>query len=227
MKKLSTYALGAAACLGVAAAHAVPITFSGSSTGPGGVPVTATASFDIVGGNLQIVLTNTSPSNTGQDVPGSTLTGLFFAIPGAPTLTPLSATVTSGSSIIQANNCNPGPCTGVTNVGGEFGYQQTSFPGSANEGIASSGYLTTGIPGNLGNFNGTNLDDPVSLDGINFGIVSTAAGFNPNGGLSSVPLIQNSVTFLLNSLPGNFSLSSISNVSFQYGTALSELNVPG
>ena len=114
-------------------------------------------------------------------------------------------------------------------MAGEWGYEAAAFPGSADRGIASSGYLTTGLPGNIGNFNngaaGTDLDGPASLNGINFGIVSAAAGFNPNGGLAR-PLIQDTVVFLLSGVSG-LSNSDISHVSFQYGTDLEELNVPG
>ena len=212
-------------------ALAVPITFTGLGTGPGPVSVTASATFAISGNNLTITLTNTSPSNSGQDVPGSTLTGLFWDFTGNPTLTPVSATIPTGSSIIQSGTCSPGSCAGVTNVAGEFGYQATSLTGGADRGIASSGYLTTGLAGNIGNFNngaaGTNLDDPASLDGINFGIVSAALGFNPNPGEESdSPLIQDAVVFVLSGVSG-LSESDISHVSFQYGTALTELNVPG
>jgi hypothetical protein len=212
-------------------AAATAITFTGFGTGPGSVPVSASAIFDITGNDLTITLRNTSPSNSGQDVSGSTLSGLFWDFTGNPNLTPFSATVASGS-IIGAS-CSSGNCTGVTNVGGEFGYQATSFPGGADRGISSSGYVTTGLAGNIGNFNnglaGINLDDPASLDGINFGIVSAAPGFNPsggNGGLASVPLIQDSVVFVLHGVSGLL-ISDISHVSFQYGTALTELNVQG
>lgn len=208
-------------------AMAIPTTFSGTGVGPGSVPVAASATFNIIGDVLTISLTNTSGSNNGQDVPGSTLTGLFFSLPGAPVLIPVSALLGAQSSIIGLCTVNlvVGPCSG-TNVGGEFGYQRASFTGGANQGIASSGYLTTSLPGNVGNFNGTNIDDPVSLDGINFGIVSKASGYNPNGGLQSVPVVSDSVVFKLSGATG-FSTASISNVSFQYGTALTELNVPG
>lgn len=53
-----------------APALAVPITFNSSGTGPGGVAVSASATFDITGNNLTILLRNTSPSNSGSDVPG-------------------------------------------------------------------------------------------------------------------------------------------------------------
>lgn len=215
----------AGVCLASFGAGAAPVTFTGSSTGPGGVPVAASATFGISGNTLTITLQNTSGSNAGQDVPGSTITGLFFDLTGNPLLTPVSAQVASGSSIVGAP-CSVVTCVGVTNVGGEFGYQATSLTGGADRGIASSGYLTTGLPGDLGNFNGVNLDDPASLDGINFGLISAAAGFNPNGGLEKVPLIQDEVVFTLTGVSGLGNVD-ISHVSFQYGTSLSELNVPG
>ena len=59
-------------------AAATAITFTGFGTGPGSVPVSASAIFNITGNDLTITLRNTSPSNSGQDVPGSTLTGLFW-----------------------------------------------------------------------------------------------------------------------------------------------------
>jgi len=202
--------------------------YTGSGTGPGGVPVSASASFTFSGNTLTITLANTSGTNTGQDVPGSTLTGLFFDLTGSPTLTPMSATVAAGSSII--GTCDLVSCAGVTNVAGEFGYDETSFPGGADRGISSSGYLTTGLSGNIGNFNGgaagTDLDAPASLDGINFGIVSAAGGFNPNGGLENEPLIRSAVVFVLTGVSG-LTDASVSHVSFQYGTALTELNIPG
>jgi PEP-CTERM motif len=227
MKKSYLLAGMVAAAVSLDAAAAV-ITFGGSGTGPGGVAVTASAIFDITGNDLTITLRNTSPSNNGQDVPGSTLTGLFWDFTGNPTLTPFSATVGPGSSIM--GTCDLVSCVGVNNVGGEFGYQATSLPGSADRGISSSGYLDTGLAGNIGNFNngaaGTDLDKPASLDGINFGIISAAPGFNPNGGLDKDPLITDSVVFVLHGVSG-LSINDISHVSFQYGTALSELNVPG
>jgi hypothetical protein len=209
-------------------ASAGVITYTGVGTGPGGVAVSASAMFDITDNLLTITLKNTSPSNNGQDVPGSTLTGVFWNFTGNPVLTPWSATVAAGSIIgtcdIAAN------CETATNVGGEFGYQQTSLTNGADRGIASSGYLKTGLSKNIGNFNngaeGTDLDKPISLDGINFGIISAATGYNANGGLEKEPVIKDTVVFTLSGVRG-LNVADISNVSFQYGTALTELNVPG
>ena len=231
MKRLVPSILFAAlVSLGAQQALAVPITFSGSGSGPGGVGVSATATFDFTGNNLTILLRNTSPSNSGSDVSGSTLSGLYFDLTGNPTLTPVSATLAPGSTILQASQCDN--CTiATTNLGGEFGYQAaTGLPGGADRGISSSGYLTTGLSGNIGNFNngaaGTDLDGPASLNGINFGIVSAAPGFNPNGGLANDPLVQDGVIFLLTGVAG-LGINDISKVTFQYGTSLTELNIPG
>jgi MYXO-CTERM domain-containing protein len=230
MKSTLSIAISVAAAV-VTLPAAASVTFTGSGTAPtGGVTATASAQFTISANQLTIVLTNTSPSNNGQDVPGSTLTGLFWDFSGSnPLLTPGSATA---SDIIQSNFCSPASaCNGTNvNVGGEFGYQRDGSGFPAHNGISSSGYLTTGLSGNIGNFNngaaGTNLNDPVSLDGINFGIVSAAAGFNPNGGLESVPLVRDTMTFVLTGVSG-LSESSITNVSFQYGTSLSETRIVG
>ena len=220
--------LAAAAAAVSASANAAPVLYTGSGTAAG-VPVSASVAFDISGNTLTIVLKNTSPSNNVQDVPGSTLTGVFFDLTGNPTLVPVSALIAAGS-LLQTGTCT-GTCNAsTTNVGGEWGYQATSLPGGADRGISSSGYLTTGLAGNIGNFNngaaGTNLDNPTSLDGINFGIISAAAGFNPNGGLAGDPLIQDTVTLILTGVSGLTS-DDISDVSFQYGTALTETNIPG
>jgi PEP-CTERM motif len=208
-----------------APALATPISFSGSGTGPDGADLSAQAIFDIVGNTLTVTLINTATSDnttSNKDVPGSTLTGVFFDLTGNPSLTTVSASITAGS-LVQANKCDIGPCgPTTTNVGGEFRYDTGSFPGGADRGIASSGY----IGGPSGNFNGLDLDSPNSVDGINFGIISNDPSFLPNGGLAQDPLIRNQVVFILTGVTG-LSNDDISKVSFQYGTALTETNIPG
>lgn len=227
MKKLFINTVLAVASLSALSAGATAVLLPGTGIGPGGVAVSASALVDFSGDFLTITLGNTSVSNTGQDVPGSTLSGFFWQFRDGlnPTLTPVSATVAAGSSIL--GTCSVLSCVGVSNVGGEFGYsyQALGFPGGTQWGVASSGYLTTGLPGNLGNFNGLNLDGPNSLNGINFGLVSSAAGYNPNGGLSAVPVIQSAVVFVLSGATGLLP-SDIVTGNFQYGTSLSELNIP-
>lgn len=208
-------------------------TVTASGPGASGAQLSAQASFDIAGDNLTITLKNIATSDEGvggKDSPGNTLTGLFFDIAGSPTLTTVSATIPSGSAIAQANKCDVATCTGVTDVSGEWGFSQTqnfSTTGgpSAGYGVSSAGYLDTGLSGNVGNFNngvaGTNLDDPTSVDGINFGIISSLGTFDPNGGLKKDPLIQDSLVLVFSGATG-LSMSDFSNISFQYGTAFGE-----
>jgi PEP-CTERM motif len=207
-----------------APALATTISFSGSGTGPSGADLSAQAIFDITGDTLTVTLINTATSDntsSNQDVPGSTLTGVFFDLTGDPSLATLSALIAAGS-VVQADQCDVGPCDGTTtNVGGEFFYGTGAFAGGATQGIASAGYV-----GGNGNFNGPNLDDPAAVDGINFGIISNDSSFLPNGGLASEPLIRNQVVFQLTGVDG-LTIDDISNVSFQYGTALTETNIPG
>jgi PEP-CTERM motif-containing protein len=174
------------------------VTFSGSSGS-----LSATATFEASGGNLIITLTNTSSSDAL--VPTDILTGVFFSTP--VTLSAVSATALAGSVYNFPL---------VTNVGGEW-----AFNGS---GISSSGL---GLFSPSDRFDtSSNLQGPDSVGGIEFGIAPT--GDNPatgNGGLSGQGLIQDSVTFVLSGWSG--SLSSITNVWFQYGTCLDEPSFGG
>jgi hypothetical protein len=217
----------AASVIGSAQAGTI-FTASGTAAG---LSVGASATFTISGSNLLIDLAATS-GGSGHFEAGSGLSGLFFDIAGTPALTPASATIGSGSTIVHA--CSPGPYTAATtDLAGEWGYQfsQSGYGGgpSARYGIASSGYLTTGLPGNIGNFNGgaagTSLDDPASLDGANFELFAKGVSFG--NGLSGVPVVENAVDFVLSGLPSGFTLSDISDVSFQYGTSFSETNLSG
>lgn len=188
---------------------AAPITFSGSSG-----DLAASATFDAVGGNLQVTLTNTSAADAL--VPIDLLTAVFFNI-GDTSLTPVSALLASGSTVFF------GP-DGGGNVGGEWAYGTglIGAPGGAESGISSSGFGLFGA----GNFNGANLEGPVAVNGMGYGI--TSAGDNTATGNAPVtggnPLIKNSVIFTLSGFDGD--LASITNVSFQYGTDLTEPNVP-
>lgn len=218
-------------------AQAVPIVFSGSAPGKEGGFLAARVTFDIVGNILTVILENiANPAVDGQrgkDTSGNTLTGVYWDFTGNPVLTPQSATIAAGA-LIQANKCTNGPCNAATtNIAGEWGYQASSTQvptgSGADRGIASSGYLSTGLAHNIGNFGpggtaGSDLDDPKSLDGINFGIISNLSGnsnFKPNGGLANDPLIRHTARFTLSGALG-LTNNDISDVTFQYGTSFSE-----
>jgi PEP-CTERM motif len=221
--------LAALVSLFLSQAYGAPITFTGTGSN-GGVSLAAEAIFDIVGSQLFVTLTNTAPNSpSGNDTSANQLAAVFFDLPDSVSLSPMSATRISGS-IIQASTCDttPGPGTNPcnpaeTNVGGEFAYALAALAGGADRGISSSGFGPFGS----GNFGGLNLDDPNSVDGANFLLVSqNETSYDPNTGLANDPLIKGSVQFVLN-ITGSFTTDNIQNVSFQYGTDLAEPNIPG
>lgn len=179
----------------------------------------ASAHFDIVDGDLEVTLTNTS--TTDALVPSDILTAVFINISGAPTpaLTPDRATLAQGSLV------HFGGTDGGGGVGGEWAFRAGPILGY-NFGISSTGL---DIFGPFDRFPGSNLQGPESPDGLQYGI--TSAGDNVTTGNAPVTgdhaLIQNAVVFRLGNLPAGFQLSRIDGVLFQYGTSLSEPSFPG
>jgi hypothetical protein len=203
--------------LGLAPEAGATVLVSGMNNG-----LAATASFTITGNTLTILLSNTDTAPRGPSyVPSEVLTGLFFNLgTSGDVFTPVSATIAAGS-LAQPERCDIGPCSGATtNVGGEWSY---AFGGvndpdivGANRGISSAGYLNA----NFGNFNGSNLDRPLALNGASFGIVdANYVDGEGNRGLDKDPLIRGSATFVLD-IPDGLTESMISNVYFTYGTSL-------
>ena len=212
------------ALFGTAAANATTVTYSGSGTSNvSGELLSASATFQTSGTSLIITLTNTGLADV--TLQPDILTAMFFDVSG-PLLgldsTTGSAVLGGGSSVLF----DAPPAGGV--VGGEWGYAEgisgalsagTGGLVTQNYGLSSAGFGVFGNP----TFPGPNLDPPVALNGVNYGL--TSAGDNPLTGQSAVtgdnPLIQNSVVFTLNGLPMNFDPSTmITSVWFQYGTAL-------
>jgi hypothetical protein len=190
-----------------ATATRADISFSYSSG-----DLAASAAFGVSGGNLVVTLTNTSLADVL--VPTQVLTAVFFDLPGGVTLSPVSALLGPGSTVLF------GPANGG-NVGGEWAYAAlTSPPAPGNTGISSAGL---GLFGD-GNFGGANLQGPVSVDGLQYGL--TSAGDDPTTGNWPVTgkdaLIKNQVIFTLSGIDAAFDPSTISNVTFQYGTSLNE-----
>ena len=197
--------------------HATPITFSAASG-----TRAAEATFVNSGGNLIVTLTNTSTFDVL--VPVDVLTAVYFDFSGG-SLTRVSALLNSGSSVYY------GPSNGG-NVGGEWAYKNgvSGAPFGANTVITATGL---GLVGPTDNFPGENLQGPVSVNGLSYGLTSAGddllTGNTPVSG--GYGLIKNSVVFTLGGFGGLTDPSLvISNVSFQYGTALTEpvlqVNVP-
>jgi hypothetical protein len=181
----------------------------------------ASATFENSGSNLIVTLTNTSTFDVL--VPADVLTCLFFDVDGAAlNLTPVSAVLGSGATVLFGGS-DPG---GV--VGGEWEWEESftnPAPRGSDYGIGSSGL---GLFGAGEMFPGTNLQGPADVDGLQYGMVS--AGDDPATGNTPVTgtnaLIKNEVVFTLSGLPGGFDVHSITNVNWQYGTALTEPNIP-
>lgn len=181
----------------------------------------ASASFDAVGTNLVVTLSNTSALDAM--VPIDVLTAVFFDIAGSPlALTRVSAVVPAGS-VVHFGTMDPGNV-----VGGEWAYDGalSGAPHGADYGIGSAGLGLFG-PGNR--FPGNDLQPPASPNGLEYGITTmgdnTATGNTPMTGANA--LIQHQVVFTLLGLPVGFDpMASIFNVSFQYGTGLNEPNIP-
>lgn len=193
------------------------VTFVGSSGS-----LAASSTFDIVGGHLQVTLTNAAAGDI--NFPNDILHALFFDVANNPALTYTSANICSTCTFT-------GPVLGSgTNVGAEWAYLQNAsgLGGGITQdyGLSSAGYGIFGPSNVLAGApdRGGNSSPP---GGADFGLVTaayTTAG--DNGGVTAnQPYINNSVTFDLGAFNG--SLSDISNVRFQYGTAISGPSITG
>ncbi len=185
--------------------------------------LSAAVNFDVVAGNLKITLENMSLADVISPTGGGAiLTSVFFDLSPTTTLTPVSAMLGLGSIVAFGPN-------GGGNVGGEwaFGSSLSGAPGNAGLGTSSSGF---GLFGQA-NFNGSNLQGPTAVSGLQYGL--TSVGDNLATGNAAVTgqfaLIKSSVVFTLSGNPVFTAIENytISNVTFQYGTDLSEPHVPG
>jgi hypothetical protein len=221
-KSAAAIALTCFVALAPASALALPITFHGAGTNAeSGQGLDATVTFDVSGTSLIVTLANTSTADVLR--PTDVLTAVFFNVTGSnPTLTPTSAVLASGSTVLFAP---AQPAGGV--VGGEWAYAaDLSGPEGTTRGGSSVGL---GLFGPGDRFPGSNLQGPDSPDGLQYGL--TSAGDDPTTGNAPVTggnhLIQSSVVLTLAGLPSGFDPStSISNVWFQYGTGLDEPRIP-
>lgn len=199
-------------CVAAAAtsAQAAAVTFASSS----GL-LAASADFSVSGNNLVVQLTNTSTADVTAN--SQILQAIFFKVTPTVTLTPVSAQIGTGSTLIYASSQ---PSGGLLND--FWAYKQSGISiGGGDRGISSVGFGLFGPPDT---FNPGVNSQPGGQD---YGILS--AGDNiatTQGALGKNPLVKNSMVFTLSGLPTNFDLGTISNVSFQYGTAINNVNDP-
>jgi hypothetical protein len=203
--KLIQTAARAAAVLTVFASSAAAslITFTGSDTVN---HHSYTASFSVVGSNLQLVLTNTGTLESVMDT--DILGGLFFTVSGGTTLTPVSAALGGGSSYVN----------GTGTIGQHWEYLaglSGSSPNGQTMGVSAVGFSIFGAS----NFCSSGC---VNTQGIDYGLATSnyVAG-DGNGSIKSTTLIKNSAVFTFSGIPNGFDPSlSITNVQAQYGSAV-------
>lgn len=208
MRRLCRLALlaGSLALLAPVRAHAVLFSASSGSAA-------ASVDFSVVGSQLQVVLSNDSSADATQ--PADVLTAVFFEIAGDPAFSSISAVLGQGSTVVYGAQ----PAGG--NVGNGWAYESglAGAPNGANAGLSAAGLGLFG----QSTFQGSGKRGS-NLQGLSYGLLG--AGDNSatgNGGLSKQKLIRNAVVFTLGNVPLNFDPAAmISNVTFQYGTALSE-----
>lgn len=177
------------------------------------------AQFTVSGGNLVVVLTYTS--NTPINNPTDVLTAILFTTTDT-TLGTVSALLTPGSNVVNCTAANGCTAPSGGNVGGEWAYNLTGGQFGTNAGIGSAGLNIFGS----GNFSGPNLQGPVAVNGLQFGIIGGGTVNFANGDLGNSALINNSVTFTLSGEGCATAAGCFSNVHFIYGTSLDSTVIP-
>jgi hypothetical protein len=189
-------------------------TFTG--TGPGSLPgetLSASATFTV--SNLELIVTLSNTGTFDPQTANDILTAVFFTLDGDPKLTPESAQLAPGSSVIGHRL----PLEFTGDVSSQWAYKNdlVGAPDGTDEGISST---------DLKWFNTKNAlsKDKIkgfgSLNGVSFGLTTPDdLGGHDRGNLKNQGLTQNSVVLTFGGLPTNFSIADISDVTFQYGTS--------
>ncbi len=177
--------------------------------GTPGVGLAASADFSWIDTtDLQIVVKNLGEQPTKN---ADALGAMFFKLPTGVTLTPVSATLTTGSDVYNYPSI-------PTNIGGEWAYKTGFDYEGTDVGITAVGYglgSDTFFPG------GSNLSGPTAVDGADWSIISTDPPPGLPPGQLNDPLVVNSATFLF-SANKRFDFSEIPMLGFQYGTSLDD-----
>jgi len=190
------------------------------STGAMALPFTdgkSTANFTLNTATdiLTVVLTNNiATAGAETDV---ALTALFWNGCNTSALTTGTAALTSGSNVIQFPAFVPGSDLGKENA---YKFFSSSPPvAGINQGIGNAGL---GVFGETDQFTSGNLTSPpVGLNGVDFAIVGPGYVTGSGAGVfGTEPLVQNSMTFTFTGVTNDNYLDCISNVQFNYGTAL-------
>ena len=241
--------LSTALVLGIGATHsqATPMSFTGTSG-----THAAQAVFSISNSTkLDVALTNTSQNDALlhtdiltavffdlQNSSNTTINGLSLltAVPSASQLggkgvyqqNSTHNTNANGSLVQPTQNSHGQLCCTNLAVTGSSGGVGTPYDGGWQYKEGLSGLPTHGLGTNGlgGTFNGNLVQDVVNID---YGLTNTGDNVTTSQAqqLFNKPFIQDTLTFTLAGLPAGFVLtpSTISNVRFQYGTALTDPSI--
>jgi hypothetical protein len=179
---------------------------SPSNSGDGSHPLSASALFSLLGNELTIQLTNSSPAGK-QLIGGEVLTGLYFSSQSL-NLTPLRTVNRPGfSSIWRAAGLD---CPGGCDPGNSWQFQSFNFQSfNSGQNEANSGHNEAGISA-VGSFQPSNFGGAASeFDGADHSIL-------PGGGsldaTTQAPYAGNPMTFTL-AVPATFSMAYVDPVA--------------
>ncbi len=229
INKIIGLAVGAGFLFGGSTSALAALKFNGTGRGmESALPLSASVDFALADEHLVVTLKNTSSQTIGRAT--DVLTAVFFNFGGGATLTPVSALLAGSTVINRASGAEIPGATGGGNVGGEWGYGGAiTAQYFATRVISSSGL---GL-GNFGaasapNFGGSDLNDNASgaLAGIDYGLIGSG-NTTYTDGIKDALLIRNSVVFTFLISGGTFDPNQIGNVTFQYGTSLTEGHYQG
>jgi hypothetical protein len=220
LKKI-TALLAAALIWAGASADAQSVSYTNS--GAGGR--SASALFQIVGGNLKVTVTSLGTEPVGNWDGTYAVSALFFNTTLNLNTDP-SAPIAGDSGAVGPGGGVLGTIPAGDTIGSFWAYGTgLSGPGGATQGLLGVG-LGVGGPsaGNLG------PPPPQQVDGLAGSILGWN---NTTGADASVtghePVVFDSIVFTLvgTGLPGSLTPSDFSDVSFQYGTMTSSPNLTG
>lgn len=204
MRRFSIVAVATLLFFSLGGAADAATIFSGSGNNPEvGASASGTATFNISGDTLTIVLKNTTDPRTAEQ--GNVLSGVAFDLASASPTLSLTGTGLDGASEIWTSET-------VSNTSDPLAGSWTNVLGGSP--LADYGVATTGFNGR---FNGGSIT--LGNAGPNYGIVAanTFDGTNVSFGGSQFPFIQDSMIFTFSGISG-VSEAQIENVQILFGT---------
>ncbi len=231
---LSAVILVSAVQMSKAEANSVTFSATGTNTyAANNNPLSAFAVFDdSLGQNkLKLTLTNTKAASDPSDI----LTAVFWDYAGSPlSLSLSSATAATVTKYVTTGNGNNAQTTLNTTSNVNL-LDVSSASGLQQEWAFASTTTATGLGGDVRKTGSKAVTEHYGLGTAGLGIFQNIGGSqqfkygitngynsNANSPIQSSPLVNNSASFVLSGLNADFDVTKISNIRFQYGTALNE-----